>query len=70
MKIKLGPTEIHLRRVAKVTRAADNTAKITMLTGEAILLRCSVFYPDGIRFTYRGTVEALKVLIDTQKDRR
>ena len=70
MKIKLGPAEIHLRRVAKITRAAYNTAKITMHTGEAILVRCSVFYRDGCRFTYRGTVEELKALIDTQKDRR
>ena len=70
MKLKLGPKEIALYRVAKVVRAADNVAKIYFHTGEAILVRCAVDYPDRYRFSYPGTVEELKAFIDKQKAKR
>ena len=70
MKLKLGPKEIQLRRVAKVHRVGSVTAKITMHTGEAILVKCAVHYPDGCTFTYPGTFEELKAFIDKYNGRR
>ena len=67
MKLKLGPKEIQLRRVAKVHRVGSITAKITMYTGEAILVKCDVHYPDSCTFTYPGTFEELKACIDKYK---
>ena len=67
MKLKLGPKEVQLRRVAKVRRVGSTTAKITMHTGEAILVRCAVHYSDGCTFTYPGTFEELKASIDKYK---
>ena len=64
MKLKLGPKEIQLCRVARVNRVRGTTAKITMCTGEAILVKCAVHYPDGCTFTYPGTFEELKAFID------
>ena len=69
MKLKLGPKEIQLRRVAKVHRAGSATAKITMHTGEAILVKCAVRYPDGCTFTYPGTFEELEAFIDKYSEK-
>ena len=69
MKLKLGPKEIQLRRVAKVHRAGSTTAKITMHTGEAILVKCAVRYPDGCTITYPGTFEELEAFIDKYSEK-
>ena len=70
MKLKLGPKSIQLRRVAKVHRVGSTTAKITMYTGEAILVKCAAYYLDGCTFTYPGTFEELKASIDKYKEKR
>ena len=70
MKLKLGPKELQLRRVAKVRRVGSTTAKITMHTGEAILVKCAVHYQDSCTFTYPGTFEELKALIDKYNEKR
>jgi len=70
MKLKLGPKEIQLSRVAKIHRVGSITAKITMHTGEAILVKCAVRYPDGCTFTYPGTFEELKAFIDKHNGKR
>ena len=70
MNLKLGPKEIQLRRVAKVSSVGSTTAKITMHTGEAILVKCAVRYPDGCTFTYPGTFEELKAFIDKYSGKR
>ena len=64
MKLKLGPKTIDLRRVRHIVKVGDSLAKIRFHTGEAILVRCAVRYPDGMTFTYPGTVEELKALVE------
>lgn len=63
MKIKIGPKEINLRRVRKIVKVGHTLAQIHFHTGEAMLVRCSVPCPDGMTFTYRGTVEDLQALL-------
>lgn len=63
MKLKLGPKQIDLRRVRRIVKAGHSQAKIIFHTGNGIIVRCSVPYPDGMTFTYHGTVEELKALI-------
>lgn len=63
MKLKLGPKEIDLCRVRRIVKVGHNLAKMCFHTGDAILVRCSVRYPDGFTFSYPGTVEELRVLI-------
>lgn len=70
MKLKLGPKEIQLNRVEKVTKAGRNIAKISFCTGEAILVKCAVQYPDRCTFTYPGAFDQLKVFIENHKAKR
>ena len=63
MKLKLGPKEIDLRRVSRVTRSGPMLAKIHFHTGDGILVRCPVQYPDSMRFTFIGTVGDLQALV-------
>ena len=63
MKLKFGPKTIDLRRVRRIVKVGDSLARVCFHTNDAILVRCCVRYPDGMTFTYPGTIEELQGLL-------
>ena len=63
MKLKFGPKEVHLNRISKVIKIEHSLAEIRFHTGDAILVRCSIEHPDGMTFSFPGTVEELKAIV-------
>ena len=69
MKIKLGPAEFRIDRIHKIRQVSDDIAEIHFKTGESIHVVCGISFPDN-RFSYPGTYEALKALIDDYRNER
>ncbi|MDE0636640.1 MAG: hypothetical protein OXI43_12440 [Candidatus Poribacteria bacterium] len=67
MKIRLGSKEISLSRVHRVRKFSHHIAEIQFITSESIYVLCGVRVPDQVSFTYDGTVEELKALIEKLK---
>ena len=63
MKLKFGSKTIDLRRVRRIVKVGDSLARVCFHTNDAILVRCRVRYPDGMTFTYPGTIEELHDLL-------
>lgn len=70
MTLKLGPKEIKLSRVHKVSRAGHHRAQIHFKTGESIIVVCGVSVPDQMRYTYPGTYQQLAEVIRNEQASR
>ena len=62
MKIKFGPQEVDLNRINRICKVGSRLALVYFHTDHSILVRCSVEYPDGMTFSFPGTVEELKAI--------
>lgn len=67
MKIKLGRTEIPLKRIRRVDRVGSRIAHIEMKTGESIRVICGVRSQESGFVSYRGSYEELKAFIDQHR---